>query len=81
MKTKTMTISRMKLKMMLAGAFVACGVALNVAWASPGQGTTSTALSGPAVHILRNEGAVDLEIVVVQIVPYGAPRRIEASAP
>src|SRR5262245_45182786 len=28
------------------------------------------------VHILSNEGTVDLEVVVVQIVPTGAPRRI-----
>ncbi|HUE70475.1 MAG TPA: cupin domain-containing protein [Pirellulaceae bacterium] len=32
-------------------------------------------------HILQNEGDIDLEIVVVQIVPLGAPRRIEAPAP
>lgn len=33
------------------------------------------------VHILRNEGTVDLEIYVLQIVPAGAPRRIEADDP
>src|SRR5262245_61113229 len=33
------------------------------------------------VHIVRNEGAVNLEIVVLQIVPTGAPRRIDESAP
>lgn len=33
------------------------------------------------VHILRNEGETELEIIVVQIVPLGAPRRIEAPAP
>jgi quercetin dioxygenase-like cupin family protein len=33
------------------------------------------------VHILVNEGDTDLEIVVVQIVPLGAPRRIDAPAP
>ena len=161
MHTRTASVSKMKV--MLAGVFVT-GLALTAAWASPGQGITSTALSGPAVldeintrsetdkheveiktkgdsdiyvthirvvpggfsgwhshpgpsiisvkageatfyhadepetayvygkgtgfvedagrvHILRNEGTVDLEIVVVQIVPAGAPRRIEAPAP
>ena len=29
------------------------------------------------VHILVNEGDVDLEVVVMQIVPRGAPRRID----
>ena len=33
------------------------------------------------VHILVNEGNVDLEVVVVQIVPHGAPRRIDEPAP
>ena len=33
------------------------------------------------VHIGRNEGTTDLEIVVLQLVPFGAPRRIDASAP
>jgi quercetin dioxygenase-like cupin family protein len=33
------------------------------------------------VHLLANEGAVDLEVVVVQIVPRGAPRRIDEPAP
>jgi quercetin dioxygenase-like cupin family protein len=33
------------------------------------------------VHILVNEGDVDLEVVVVQIVPSGAPRRIDEPAP
>jgi quercetin dioxygenase-like cupin family protein len=33
------------------------------------------------VHILANEGTVDLEVVVVQIVPFGAPRRIDEPAP
>jgi quercetin dioxygenase-like cupin family protein len=33
------------------------------------------------VHLLANEGDVDLEVVVVQIVPFGAPRRIDEPAP
>jgi len=33
------------------------------------------------VHLLANEGNVDLEVVVVQIVPLGAPRRINEPAP
>lgn len=33
------------------------------------------------VHLLANEGDVDVELVVVQLVPAGAPRRIDAPAP
>jgi quercetin dioxygenase-like cupin family protein len=33
------------------------------------------------VHLLANGGNVDLEVVVVQIVPRGAPRRIDEPAP
>ena len=33
------------------------------------------------VHILANQGNVDLEVVVLQIVPQGAPRRIDEPAP
>ena len=33
------------------------------------------------VHILVNEGNVDLEVVVMQIVPKGAPRRIDEPNP
>ena len=33
------------------------------------------------VHILTNEGTVDLEVVVMQIVPRGAPRRIDEADP
>ena len=33
------------------------------------------------VHLLANEASVDLEVVVVQIVPLGAPRRIDEPAP
>jgi quercetin dioxygenase-like cupin family protein len=33
------------------------------------------------VHLLRNEGSVNLVTVTVQILPAGAPRRIDAPAP
>jgi quercetin dioxygenase-like cupin family protein len=33
------------------------------------------------VHILRNEGSIDLVTVAVQILPAGAERRIDAPAP
>jgi quercetin dioxygenase-like cupin family protein len=33
------------------------------------------------VHLLANEGDVDLKVVVVQIVPFGAPRRIDEPSP
>jgi hypothetical protein len=33
------------------------------------------------VHLLANEGSVELEVFVVQIVPFGAPRRIDEPAP
>jgi quercetin dioxygenase-like cupin family protein len=162
-----MTMSKMKLKLIVAGAFVACtfgAFALGLARATPPQGFTSTSLVGPVmvdefdtmaggddwkvrlktkgvsdvyvtdikiapgghggwhshpgpsiitvkagtatfydecdnftphsfptgtgfvedagcVHLLANEGNVDLEVVVVQIVPRGAPRRIDEPAP
>ncbi len=33
------------------------------------------------VHLLANEGTVDLEVVVMQIIPRGAPRRIDEPNP
>ena len=33
------------------------------------------------VHIIRNEGTTDLELVAFQLIPSGAPRRIDAPAP
>ena len=33
------------------------------------------------VHLIRNEGTVDLELVAFQIIPFGATRRIDAPAP
>jgi quercetin dioxygenase-like cupin family protein len=162
-----MTMSKMKLKMLVAGAFVVCTLgafALGLARATPPQGFTATNIVGPVmvdefdtfaenddwkvrlktkgvsdvyvtdlkivpgghggwhshpgpsfitvksgtatfydecdnftphnfpagtgfvedagcVHILTNEGNVDLEVIVLQIVPHGAPRRIDEPAP
>ncbi len=45
-------MSKMKLKLMLAGVVVTCafgGIALRFAWATPGAGTTSATISGPVV--------------------------------
>jgi quercetin dioxygenase-like cupin family protein len=36
---------------------------------------------GGDVHIFRNEGAVDLEVTVMFLVPHGAPTRIDQPAP
>ena len=33
------------------------------------------------VHLVANEGSATLEIVVIQIVPAGAPRRIDEPTP
>jgi quercetin dioxygenase-like cupin family protein len=33
------------------------------------------------VHLLANEGETELEVIVVQLVPLGAPRRIDEPAP
>jgi quercetin dioxygenase-like cupin family protein len=47
-----MTMSKMRLKLMLAGVFVAGAlgaVTLKVAWATPPQGVTSTLIAGPVV--------------------------------
>src|SRR5262245_3193392 len=45
---------------------------------TPGTGFVEDA---GCVHLLANEGTVDLEVVVVQIVPFDAPRRIDEPAP
>jgi hypothetical protein len=36
---------------------------------------------GDHVHIIRNEGAVEARTVAVQLIPAGAPRRIDAADP
>ena len=33
------------------------------------------------VHIIRNDGATDLELVAFQLIPHGATRRIDEQAP
>jgi quercetin dioxygenase-like cupin family protein len=46
-----------------------------------GTGIVDDALDASHVHLLRNEGSVNLVTVTVQIVPAGAPRRIDAPDP
>jgi quercetin dioxygenase-like cupin family protein len=41
----------------------------------------STFIEGTTPHVLRNDGASNLEIVAVFFVPNGKPRRIEADQP
>ena len=41
----------------------------------------ATFVEGTNPHVLRNEGAVPLEITAVFFVPAGSPRRIEAAVP
>ena len=48
--------------------------------ASP-QGTGFVDIGGGAVHVIRNEGTVDAQTIVVQLIPAGAARRIDASDP
>ena len=36
---------------------------------------------GDHVHVLRNEGAVEARTITVQLIPAGAPRRIDAEDP
>jgi quercetin dioxygenase-like cupin family protein len=42
---------------------------------------TAFAEDAGCVHLLANEGDADLEVVVIQIFPLGAPRRIDVPAP
>jgi hypothetical protein len=37
--------------------------------------------SGDHAHIIRNEGATDLVLLACQILPAGAPRRIDEPQP
>jgi quercetin dioxygenase-like cupin family protein len=46
-----------------------------------GTGVIDDALDASHVHLLRNEGSVNLVTVTVQIVPAGVPRRIDAPDP
>jgi quercetin dioxygenase-like cupin family protein len=34
-----------------------------------------------AAHLIRNEGTVDLEMIVLHMVPFGAPRRLDEADP
>lgn len=45
------------------------------------QGTGFVDIGGGAVHLIRNEGTVDAQTIVVQLIPAGAPRRIDAPDP
>ena len=76
------------LKLMVAGAFVACalgGFAIGLAWATPGQGITTTIVAGPTllgeVKVksdsdvnsvkIKTEGLSDVYVVQNTIVPGG----------
>ena len=56
-------------KLMLAGAFVACafgGIAVGIAWATPGSGVTPTLLAGPVpldeIHIVSQSPTHGVQI-------------------
>jgi quercetin dioxygenase-like cupin family protein len=56
-----------RLKLMVAGAFVACavgGFAVGLAWATPGRGITSTTIVGP---VLLGEGHVKSESEINEV--------------
>jgi mannose-6-phosphate isomerase-like protein (cupin superfamily) len=46
-----------------------------------GTGIVDDALDASHVHLLRNEGTVNLVTVTVQLVPASAPRRVDAPDP
>src|SRR5262249_19691779 len=75
-------------KLIVAAAFVACafgGLAIGIAWATPGQGITSTVLVGPATMDevdtmadaddwkikLKTKGVSDVYVTRITIVPGG----------
>lgn len=43
-------------------------------------GMTFVDEGGDHVHVIRNEGAVEARTITVQLIPAGAPRRIDAAA-
>jgi len=45
------------------------------------QGTAFVDIGGGAVHVIRNESAADAQTIVVQLIPAGAARRIDAPDP
>jgi mannose-6-phosphate isomerase-like protein (cupin superfamily) len=46
-----------------------------------GSGVIDDSVDASHVHLLRNEGTVNLVTVTMQIVPAGSPRRVDAPAP
>jgi quercetin dioxygenase-like cupin family protein len=48
---------------------------------SASQGKGFVDIGGGAVHLIRNEGTVDAQTIVVQMIPAGAARRIDAPDP
>ena len=81
-------MSKMKLKLVLAGVFAACafgGIAVRLAYATPGSGVTTTIYSGPTllgeVHLnseseindvkIKTKGLSDVYVVRNQITPGG----------
>ena len=81
-------MSKMTWKLVVAGAFVACafgGFAVKLAWATPGQGITTTIIAGPTalgeVHLnsdsdvndvkIKTKGLSDVWVVRNTIVPGG----------
>ena len=79
---------RVRLKVLLAGLFAACafgGLAIGIAWATPGAGVTSTVLAGPMAldeidivkqtesHgiILKTRGEWESRVVHFTVVPGG----------
>lgn len=84
-----MTVNKKKLKLMLAGLLGACafgGMALRLAWATPGVGISTTILAGPSELLghfkvksesdlneveFKFKGASDVYVVHNRIVPGG----------
>jgi quercetin dioxygenase-like cupin family protein len=59
-------------KLMLAGAIVACafgGIALQLAWATPGSGVTTTILSGPTLFVddVKEKSESDINEVEIEM--------------
>jgi predicted metal-dependent enzyme (double-stranded beta helix superfamily) len=50
-------------------------------YSASSQGTGFVDIGGGAVHVIRNEGTVDAQTIVVQLIPAGAARRIDAPDP
>jgi quercetin dioxygenase-like cupin family protein len=50
-------------------------------YSASSQGTGFVDIGGGAVHVIRNEGSVDAQTIVVQLIPTGAPRRIDSPDP